>query len=183
MSITDQINAMKANATLLFSLDDINQAVDKMAEDITEVLADKNPVIIGVMIGALIPFANLVMRLDFPLEMDYVHATRYQGEIEGTDLHWKVKPSKNLKDRVVLIVDDILDGGVTLAAIVDEIKSLGAAKIYTAVLVDKFENRQANGLQQADFVGLDVSNHFVFGYGLDYKDYLRNAPGIYIAKS
>ena len=77
--------------------------------------------IICVMIGGLVPLGNLLHRLDFPLEVDYVHATRYRGDITGGDIHWKVRPSTNLAGRTVLVVDDILDGGITLAAIIDEI--------------------------------------------------------------
>src|SRR5206468_1315254 len=97
---------------------------------------------------------NLLPRLDFHLEVDYVHATRYAGEIQGGALEWKVRPSVNLKDRTVLVVDDILDGGVTLAAILQEIKAQGAKEVYSAVLVDKYRNRVENGLSNADFVGL-----------------------------
>lgn len=179
MSITDQINKVFSTSTLLFSMEDINQALDKMAEHIHQQLHDKNPVIICVMVGGLIPTGHLLMRLNFPLEVDYVHATRYQGETQGGQLLWKVKPRIDLKDRTVLVIDDILDGGVTLAAIVKELKSMGSSMVYSAVLVDKHEKRVAEGLQHADFVGLKVDDHFVFGYGMDYKEYLRNVPGIY----
>ena len=179
MSITEQINKVFESSTLLFSIADVDKALDKMAEEIHVQLCDKNPVIICVMVGGLIPMGHLLMRLKFPLEVDYVHATRYQGEIDGGALTWKVRPSIDLQDRVVLVVDDILDGGVTLAAIIHEIKGLGAREVHSAVLVDKYEKRVPAGLQQADFVGLKVDDHFVFGYGMDYKEYLRNAPGIY----
>jgi len=79
----------------------------------------------------------------------------------------------------VVIVDDILDTGLTLQAVVDSCLAEGADKIYCAVLVDKMGARKPNGLVAADFVGLRVDNYYVFGYGLDYKEYLRNAPGIY----
>jgi hypoxanthine phosphoribosyltransferase len=79
-----------------------------------------------------------------------------------------------------LVVDDILDGGVTLAAIIDEVKASGAQEVYSAVLVDKYRKRVPNGLQQADFVGLQVEDHYIFGYGMDYNEYLRNAPGIFV---
>ena len=107
-------------------------------------------------------------------------ATRYRGNIQGGELHWKVRPSLDLHGRTVLIVDDILDGGVTLAAIVAEINLLGASAVYTAVLVDKHHKRLENGLKHADFVGLEVDDHYIFGYGMDYNEYLRNAPGIFV---
>jgi hypoxanthine phosphoribosyltransferase len=86
----------------------------------------------------------------------------------------------NLKGRTVLVVDDILDGGVTLAAIVAEVEASGAESVFTAVLVDKHHKRLENGLQKADFVGLEVDDHYIFGYGMDYREYLRNAPGIFV---
>jgi hypoxanthine phosphoribosyltransferase len=132
------------------------------------------------MIGGLVPMGNLLPRLDFPLEVDYVHATRYRGDIKGGELHWKVKPSLDLANRTVLVVDDILDGGVTLAAIIEEVKKMGAAEVYSAVLVDKHHKRVPNGLKNADVAGLLVDDHYIFGYGMDYNEYLRNAPGIFV---
>jgi len=136
---------------------------------------------LAVMLGGLIPAARLLDRLDFPLDVDYIHATRYRGEIRGTELQWRARPSAELRDRVVLIVDDILDEGLTLAGIVDYCRSAGAAEIYTAVLVDKQHDRKP-AIQRADFTGLRVEDRYVFGYGMDYKGYLRNAPGIFAVK-
>ena len=180
MTMPEKIKKIYEEATCLFTTKEIEAALDRMAIKIHHQLNDKNPVILCVMIGGLVPMGNLLPRLDFPLEVDYVHATRYCGEITGGELHWKVRPSVNLKDRTVLIVDDILDGGVTLAAIVAEIKSLGAADVYTAVLVDKHQKRVEGGLSHADFVGLEIDDHYIFGYGMDYNEYLRNAPGIFV---
>ena len=178
-NITAHINEVFERSTLLFSKQEIDHALDNMAQDIEHKLADKNPVLLCVMIGGLVPLGHLMIRLKFPLEVDYVHATRYQGATTGGKLHWIVKPRPDLRDRTVLVVDDILDGGITLNDILQEVKEMGAAEVYTAVLVDKHQKRQPEGLQQADFVGLQVDDHYVFGYGMDYKEYLRNAPGIY----
>jgi hypoxanthine phosphoribosyltransferase len=180
MSIPDKIKSVYEKATCLYTSNEVEAALDRMAINIHEKLKDKNPVILCVMVGGLVPLGNLLLRLDFPLEVDYVHATRYQGQIRGGEIVWKAKPSINLNDRTVLIVDDILDGGVTLSAIVDEVKALGADEVFTAVLVDKFRKRLPDGLKSADFVGLEVEDHYIFGYGMDYNEYLRNAPGIYV---
>ncbi len=180
MSIPNKIKSVYEKSTCLFTTHEVEAALDIMAIKIHKELADLNPVIICVMIGGLVPLGNLLPRLDFPLEVDYVHATRYRGDISGGDIQWKVKPSTNLKGRTVLVVDDILDGGVTLAAIIAELESLGAEKVYSAVLVDKYRKRVENGLQNADFVGLQVEDHYIFGYGMDYNEYLRNAPGIFV---
>lgn len=180
MSIPAKIREVYEKAQCLYTTHEVEAALDRMAINIHQTLSDKNPVILCVMIGGLIPLGNLLLRLDFPLEVDYVHATRYRGEITGGELHWKVKPSVNLAGRTVLIVDDILDGGVTLAAIIREIEAMGAAEVYSAVLVDKHHKRVPNGLKKADFVGLEVDDHYIFGYGMDYNEYLRNAPGIFV---
>ena len=178
--IPSKIKTVMTNATLLYTKNEVEAALDRMALKITEVLHDKDPVILCVMIGGMIPMANLLLRLDFPLEVDYVHATRYKGATSGGELQWKVPLTSDLAGRTVLIVDDILDGGITLSAIVQHIKALNAKEVLTAVLVDKYQKRVANGLKNADFVGLKVEDHFIFGYGMDYNNYLRNAPGIYM---
>lgn len=180
MTIPHKIKEVYERSSCLYTTNEVEAALDRMAIKIHEQLQDKNPVILCVMVGGLVPLGNLLPRLDFPLEVDYVHATRYRGDITGGALHWKVKASANLAGRTVLVVDDILDGGLTLAAIIDEIKALGATEVYSAVLVDKFTKRVPNGLQKADFVGLEVEDHYIFGYGMDYNEYLRNAPGIFV---
>ncbi|KTD68258.1 MULTISPECIES: hypoxanthine-guanine phosphoribosyltransferase [Legionella] len=180
MTIPDKIKEVYEKSSCLFTTNEVEAALDRMAINIHRELQDQNPVLVCVMVGGLVLLGNLLPRLDFPLEVDYVHATRYRGEITGGDIVWKAKPSTNLKGRTVLVVDDILDGGVTLAAIIDEIQKLGAEKVYSAVLVDKYRKRVVNGLQQADFVGLQVEDHYIFGYGMDYNEYLRNAPGIFV---
>jgi len=174
-----EIDNLYARSTLLFSEQDINKGLDRMAEAITKALADTNPVIVCVMTGGLIPMGHLLTRLNFNLQIDYVHATRYQGEFHGGEIHWVVKPRTCLKDRTVLIVDDILDAGITLAHIKKEFIEQGAKEVQTAVLVDKMRSRPEEGLQKADYVGVEVEDKFIFGYGLDYKGYLRNLAGIY----
>ncbi len=180
MTIPHKIKQIYNRSTRIFTTKEVEAALDRMAINIHQELHDKNPILLCVMIGGLVPMGNLLPRLDFPLEVDYIHATRYRGKTSGGELHWKVKPSVNMKDRTVLVVDDILDGGITLAAIISEVKNLGASEVYSAVLVDKHHKRVANGLENADFVGLQVDDHYIFGYGMDYNEYLRNAPGIFM---
>ena len=178
-NINAHIDEVLERSTLLFSMVEIDKALDSMAHAIHQNLADKNPVLLCVMIGGLVPVGNLLPRLKFPLEIDYIHATRYQGAMSGGTLNWIVKPRTDLRNRTVLVVDDILDGGITLNEILKEVVAMGAAEVYSAVLVDKYQKRVPDGLQKADFVGLQVDDYYVFGYGMDYKEYLRNAPGIY----
>lgn len=169
-----------SKATCLFSNNEVNDALDKMATEISYKLSHSNPIFLCVVVGGIVPLGNLLPRLDFPLEVDYVHATRYQKTTTGKELSWKAKPETPLKNRTVVVVDDILDGGITLNAIIKYCEEQGAQAVYSAVLVDKQNARLQGGLPKADFCGLQVDNHYVFGYGMDYKGYLRNAPGIYV---
>lgn len=180
MQVPKKIEEVYQKATCLFTHNEVEAALDRMAINIHDEMKDKNPLLLCVMIGGMVPMGNLLPRLNFPLEVNYVHATRYQGDIRGSELEWKVKPFVSLEGRSVLIVDDILDGGITLARIVDYVKSEKAKEVYTAVLVDKHQKRLADGMKEADFVGLQVDDHYIFGYGMDYNEYLRNAPGIFM---
>jgi hypoxanthine phosphoribosyltransferase len=129
------------------------------------------------MNGGFVPGARLVTRLEFPLWIDYIHATRYREKTTGADLRWLKRPGLPLNGRSVLVVDDILDEGITLAEIVEFCKNEGAKEVRSAVLCRKIHDR-SNGFM-ADYIGLDVEDRYVFGYGMDYKGYLRNVPGIY----
>lgn len=179
VKLPDDIQEIFARSTCLYSREQVDEALDRMAANISKVLQDQNPLFLCVVVGGIVPLGNLLPRLDFPLEVDYIHATRYRGEMSGGELHWKAKPSTSLEGRTILVVDDILDSGITLHEVIEYCKAEGAAAVYSAVLVDKQHARQPEGLQKADFTGLMVGNQFVFGYGMDYKEYLRNAPGIF----
>ena len=179
MKTIDKIQDVFEKMECLYNMDQLNAALDKMAQDITHKLKDKNPLILCVMIGALIPAGHLLTRLHFPLEVDYIHATRYRGTTRGGDLHWLVEPRQSLKDRSVLIMDDVMDGGLTLAAIIDYCNQLGAKAVYTAVMVNKIREREKNVNFEPDFIGVHAENHYLVGFGFDYEEYLRNAPGVY----
>ena len=170
-----------AEAEMLYTAADVEKALERMAVEITASLAGKNPLILCMMTGAIVPAGILLPRLDFPLELDYVHVSRYRGDTSGSHIQWLRKPEISLRNRTVLLVDDILDEGITLTATIEECNKLNAAKIHTAVLADKQLNR-SRVLKQADFTALTVPDRYVFGYGMDYKGYLRNAPGIYAVK-
>jgi hypoxanthine phosphoribosyltransferase len=179
MKTPSEIQTILKEADCLYNFSEINQALDRMAVDITNKLKDKNPLVLCVMTGALVTTGHLVTRLHFPLEMDYIHATRYRGTTRGGDLHWLVEPRKSLKDRTVIIVDDIMDGGLTLMAILDYCKQAGASDIHTAVMVSKKRKREPGVNFEPNFVGVETEDKYLFGFGLDYEEYLRNAPGIY----
>lgn len=181
MGVTpQQVEQVYREADCLYTDEQVKAAIVRMAAEISERIAGSDPLVLCVMTGAVVPMGQLLTHLDFPLQIDYVHATRYRGATAGGEIHWLAQPRTPLDGRVVLVVDDILDEGATLAAIIDECHRAGAAEVYSAVLVEKMHDRK-NGLE-ADFVGLQVEDRYVFGYGMDYKDYLRNAPGIFAVK-
>lgn len=161
---------------------DVQAAISRMAEAITDKLADSNPVVFCVMNGGLIFTGQLLTQLRFPLQAEYLHASRYRHETSGGMLEWKVEPHFDLKGRSVLILDDILDEGTTLLGIAEWCTSHGASEVLTAVLVEKDHNRKARPGLKGDFTGLVIEDRFLFGYGMDYKGYWRNAPGIYAVK-
>jgi len=180
-SLTEMHEVMD-NADCLISQPEVERALDRMADEITRDLGDRLPVFYCVMNGGLITTGHLLTRLGFPLEVDYLHATRYRGGLRGGELFWRVSPEVPMAGRHVVIVDDILDEGATLAAILDYCRQAGAASISTAVLVDKQHDRKAVPGLRADYCSLEVADRYVFGFGMDVKGYWRNAPGIYAPK-
>ncbi len=180
IKIPEDIRVIYEKATCIHSREAVEHALDDMALAISKEVSEVYPVFLCVVVGGIIPLGNLLTRIIFPLEINYIHATRYRGALVGSDLIWQAKPTCSLKDKVVVIVDDILDSGLTLSEIIRYCEEQGAKKVLTAVLVDKHHARQPGGLKKADFTGLVVDgHHYVFGYGMDYRNYLRNAPGIF----
>ena len=177
MNITDEIKRVAAEADCLYTLDEVRESVATMAENITAKLANEHPIVLSVLNGGIFFTAELLLNLRFPLELDSIKAGRYQGETRGSEMVWTLTPALPLKDRTVLVVDDILDEGLTLAEITRYCRKAGAARVWVAVLVDKQIGR--NKPCQPDFVGLTTEDRYLFGYGLDYKSHLRNWPGIY----
>lgn len=167
-----------ANADCLYSLEETQNALDAMAKAITADLSDTHPIVLGVMNGAVATLGFLLPRLPFLLEVDYVHATRYQGERQGAELLWKRKPDLDFRGRQILLVDDILDRGITLGAIAEWCKDAGAADVKIAVLGVK-QLADFTPLVTADFMALSLPDRYVFGFGMDYCAHWRNAPGIY----
>lgn len=178
----DDMREVMENADCLINHDEVELALDRMADEITRDLGDKLPVFYCVMNGGLITTGHLLPRLGFPLEVDYLHATRYRGKTRGGELFWRVSPEIPMADRHVVIVDDILDEGATLAAILAYCREAGARSVSTAVLVDKTHDRKAVPGLKADYCSLEVEDRYVFGFGMDYKGYWRNAPGIFAPK-
>lgn len=168
------------DAELLHGETEIELALDRLAARIGDALADRFPVALCVMGGAVVFSGKLLPRLGFPLEFDYLHASRYRDGTRGGEIAWNVLPRKDLRGRVVLLMDDILDEGHTLAAARARLLELGAAEVWIAVLADK-EIGRAKPVH-ADFVGLTLPDRYVFGMGMDAYGLWRNLPAIYALK-
>jgi len=174
------LETLPAQSERLYSPQELEQVLDTMAAEINQTLAGEDPVLVlVVMNGGLVTAGKLLPRLSFLADLDYVHASRYGKDTEGGRLSWQHKPIGSLAGRRVLLLDDILDRGITLKALVEYAYHEGAASVHTAALVQK----QLPGPPaiEADFVGLMVPDRFVFGFGMDVRGYWRNAPGIFAA--
>lgn len=175
-----EINKIHQESDCLYNAEAINTALDQMAEKITADLHDKNLLVLCVVTGGIIPAGHLVTRFNFPMQLDYVHATRYQGETSGGKLNWLKEPALPLDGRNILIIDDIFDEGITISEIARYCFDKGACGVYTAVLIDKIHDRKADF--KVDYIGLSVEDRYLYGFGMDYKNYLRNINAIHAVK-
>lgn len=164
------------DSDLICSEAQVNAALGRLADEISARLQDLYPLAVAVMGGAIVFAGQLLPKLRFPLDFDFVHATRYGNATAGGTIQWRVPPSADVRNRHVLVLDDILDGGQTMQAIVEKLAEQGAAKVYCAVLVDKLIGRPKPLVP--DFVGLRVPDRFVFGCGMDAMGHWRNLPEI-----
>ncbi len=155
----------------------VDAAFVRLAAEVRAELAGTNPLVICVMQGGMVTAGRLLPLLDFPLQQDYLQASRYGQNITGGALTWLARPATGLEGRTVLLLDDIHDEGQTLAAIVADCLAAGAATVRSAVLVNKIHERKQG--TSADFHGLEVPDRYVFGCGMDYQGYLRNLPAIH----
>jgi hypoxanthine phosphoribosyltransferase len=164
------------NSDVVASADEVQAALRRVAAQVSERLSDAYPLVLAVMGGAVVFAGQILPLLRFPLDFDYIHASRYGSETRGADISWRVMPPASARGRAVLVLDDILDGGDTMAAIRARLLELGAASFQCAVLVEKKLRREKP--IRPDFVGLEVEDRFVFGYGMDAKGFWRNLPEI-----
>ncbi|MBB6246419.1 hypoxanthine-guanine phosphoribosyltransferase [Rhodanobacter sp. A1T4] len=168
-------------ADLLHDRSEIDAVIAEMGHRIDVALNGERAVFLTVMHGALIFAGQLALAIRTDLEFDYVHATRYRGETTGSELHWLREPQVSLVDRVVLLVDDILDEGHTLKAVRDDCYQRGAKRVLIVSLCTKRHDRLAEGIT-ADFHGIELPDRYVFGFGMDYHEQGRNLPAIYALK-
>jgi hypoxanthine phosphoribosyltransferase len=168
------------DADIICTSEEVAAAVARLAREIQAKLADEFPIVLSVMGGAAVFTGQLLPKLQFPLEFGAIEVTRYNNTTQGRDIRWRLAPRDNVKDRTVLVIDDILDEGVTLAAIRQKLTELGAKAVYACVFADKAINREKPA--HADFVGVTVPDRYVFGFGMDAYGLWRNLPAIYALK-
>jgi hypoxanthine phosphoribosyltransferase len=168
--------AFLENSDPVAGAEEVQAAVRRLAAQIEQRLSSAYPMVLAVMGGAVVFAGQLLPLLRFPLDFDYIHASRYGVATRGSGVDWKVSPPGLVKDRVVLVLDDILDHGETMNAIRQRLLELGAKQFYCAVLVQKRLSMKKP--IDADFVGLTIPDRFVFGCGMDAKGFWRNLPEI-----
>ena len=169
---------IREQADLLVSLDEINQTLDRLAKELEQDIGNETPIFVCVMKGGLFVTSELMKRIQKPIELDYVHVDRYRNEISGSNIHWHKEPDISLNDRVVVLLDDIFDEGITLQELIAYFKAKGASRVISAVLLRKKLASKSINLAP-DFIGMDIVDRYVFGCGMDYKGYWRNLHSIY----
>jgi len=168
--------AFLENSDLVSGADEVQAAIRRLAGEVERALKDRYPLVLVVMGGAVVFAGQLLPLLRMPLDVDYIHVTRYGAAITGGGIEWRVEPPRGVRGRAVLVIDDILDGGQTMRAIRERLMEFGAASFQCAVLVEK--TLKSEKPLCADFVGLRIPDRFVFGCGMDAKGYWRNLPEI-----
>lgn len=166
------------SADLIHDQSVLAPAISRMGMEISQALLGQSAVFLTIMQGGLVFAGQLATTINADLEFDYVHATRFRGTTEGGELKWMRRPDTPLPGRIVVLVDDILDEGHTLKAIRDWCLEEGASRVLLATLCEKRHGRTVPGLR-ADFVGVEVPDRYVFGYGMDFHEQGRNLPAIY----
>jgi hypoxanthine phosphoribosyltransferase len=174
-ALAEEAAAVRRAAKCLLGAADVDAAIDRMAAEIATRLAAANPVVVAVMHGGVFTAVELCRRFDFPYEFAYVHLSRYGAGLTGGELEWHVEPKPSLAGRTILLVDDVLDGGVTLAALERTLAALEVGAVYSAVLVVK-DLEPPRPRPAVDFVGVHIADVYVFGCGMDYKGYWRGLP-------
>ncbi len=176
MNTTMTPQQLLTDSEIVYNHAQVQNAMDDVARNISQELGNAEPVVLAVMGGAVYFAGQLLAKLTFPLHFDYVQASRYGMQTSGAELIWKVEPPLNVQGRVVLILDDILDQGITLAAIKQKCLDMGAKQVKIAVLFEKvLPNKKP---VQADYVGLQVPDRYVFGCGMDVYGWWRNLPEV-----
>jgi len=166
------------DAVLVASETDVRRAYERLAAELQLSIDANDCVLLGVMMGGLIPMARLAALLGGDYALDYCQVSRYRGATRGGELEWLQPPHMPLDGRTVLLVDDIFDEGITLDYVVGACRERGAERVISTVLVRKRHDRVAVATVP-DLVGLEVEDRYVFGCGMDYRHRWRHLPEIY----
>lgn len=169
--------AMPRDAQCLYTLSEIDAVLNQLAAQLNHDYADKNPLLLCVMNGAVITMGQLLPKLDFALQIDYIHASRYGDNTFGGELIWQAQPQTSMAGRHLLLIEDIYDEGHTLLALREYCQQQGALSVACLALADKQHSRKTG--QPPEYIGLSVADRYVFGFGMDVQGYWRNAPGIF----
>lgn len=174
---------VRRRARLVRSAADVDRAIARMAGELTALVAGRDPLVLAVMSGGVFTATAMCRHLDFPYAFDYVHLTRYGGGLHGGEIEWRAAPVRErVAGREVVVVDDVVDHGVTLTALVDALRARGVAQLRVAVLVRK-DVATARPRPSVDIVGIEAGDEYLFGCGMDYKGYWRGLPALYAVPS
>lgn len=166
-----------AHSSPVAGAEEVQEAIDRMAEEINTHYRSEPIIMVVVMVGGMMPAAWLLSRLDMPVRIDFIHATRYTGQTEGGELEFRVPTRLNLQKQHVLIVDDIYDVGLTLELIEHYCETRGARSVESAVLVRKRHDRPTTS-SKPRFIGMSVEDKYVFGCGMDAYEHWRHLDEI-----
>ena len=167
---------------ILLTEEQIQARIAQLGEELSAEYAGKNPIVIGVLKGVVVFYADMIRALNVPCEMDFMCVSSYRGTQSTGKTVVKLDVSADIKGRHVLILEDIFDTGNSLEFICNHLKNKGVASMKICTLLDKPERRNPNVTLQADYVGFTIPNAFVVGYGLDYNEKYRNLPYVGILK-
>jgi hypoxanthine phosphoribosyltransferase len=166
---------------LLISAEAIRTRVSELGEQISRDYRDREPILIGVLNGAVFFFSDLVRALSVPCKIDFIRAASYGSGMASTG---SIKVTKDvelpIKDGAVIIIEDIVDTGLTLRYMVERIKRMGPESVKICALIDKLERREEE--VSIDYSGFKIEEGFLVGYGLDYNEQYRYLPEIYVLK-
>lgn len=168
---------MEPRPHILFSQAEIEATVGRLASEITSDYHDKHPVLVGILKGSFMFMADLIRLLDFPLEVEFVQLSSY-GQGSRTSEKVRVRHGLHcpIKNRHVLIVEDIIDTGITTSFLLDYLKKRKPASLRLCCLLDKPARRRVP--VSIDYLGFSVPDRFIVGYGIDFSEKFRNLPEI-----
>ena len=165
-----------AVAEILVSEEKLQERVSGLANQIKSDFKNSDLIVVGLLTGTIVFLADLIRKIDLPLRLDFIGISSYGNDTESSELVFTKELKIDVKNQDLLIVDDILDTGKTLKIVIDKLKTMQPRKISTCVLLSKKARRKYE--IPADYVGFEIPNEFVIGYGLDYAEQYRNLPFI-----